>query len=52
MELEAKSFNGIVKTSFEELFDLLLEIFVLVRCAKPGFSHESDKEMASGEEKQ
>ena len=50
MQLVAKTFNVIIQTSFEELFDLLLEVFVLLCCAKPRFSHEDDKEMASGGE--
>jgi hypothetical protein len=51
VELVAKIFNGVVKTSFEEPIDLLLEIFVLLRCAKPRFSHDDGKEMASREGK-
>jgi hypothetical protein len=49
MKLKAKIFNGIFETSFKQLFNLLLEIRVLFSCAKPGFSHEDDKEMASRE---
>lgn len=51
MELVAKIFNSVIKTGFEEFFDLLLEIFVLLSCAKPRFSHDVDKEAASWEEK-
>jgi hypothetical protein len=53
MELVAKTFNGVVKTSFEEVSDLLLEKFVLLSCTKPRFSHDDvrdddDREWQAG----
>ena len=47
MEMVAKNLDSVIETSIDKLFDLLLEIFVLLRSARPRFFHNDDEEIAT-----